>query len=91
MNKYKHAVETLIGAQELIIKYSHKEVANNVVSGLLLIALALVWLSNIWIAAFFLVIAGINFHLAYNEYQFSKRFKIDLDLLKTIDTNKSND
>ena len=91
MNKYKNAVETLIKAQELIIKYSHKDVANNVISGLLFVALAMFWLSNIWMAAFMLMVAGVNFHLAYSEYQFTKQFKEDLELLKTIDTNNVNE
>ena len=91
MNKYKNAVETLISAQELIIKYSFREVAGNVVNGLLLIALASFWLSTIWLAALTIIAAGINFHLAFNEYQFYKAFKSDLELLKTIDTNNVNE
>ena len=91
MNKYKNAVETLIKAQELIIKYSFKEVAGNIVNGLLLIALALFWLSTIWLAALLIIAAGINFHIAFSEYQFTKRFKEDLELLKTIDTNNVNE
>ncbi len=89
---YKNALETLISAQELIIKYSRSEIINRVTWGILFFAIAFVPpYTVIWINVILLIIAGINLHSAVTEYRFYTTFKDDLEMLKLLELKKTNE
>ena len=88
---YKKAVETLVSAQELLIKYSKCEVSNRICWGVLFLILGfLPPFTYIWINVIMLIFAGINLHSAVNEHRFYKIFKNDLELLKELE-NRSHE
>lgn len=91
MDKYKVAVETLVGAQELIIRYSKSEISNRVSWGILFLLLGFMPpFTIIWFNVIMLIFAGINFHSAVSEHKFYKIFKNDLEKLKGLE-NRENE
>lgn len=90
--KRKDLLETLISAQELIVAYSRGEVFNHIMWGVLFFAIAVLPPYNfIYLNIILLVLSGIRFHSAVKEHQFYKRFKEDLEDLRTINPEEEKE
>ena len=88
-DKYKRALDTLIGAQELIINYSRKDMWNSIWWGITFALITVFGTDILWLRIGMLILAGIHFHTAMREHEFTVIFRNDLERIKSINPNST--